>query len=127
MKKGFILLCFFICLFFSCETNNITNTSSLFLLKTSTGVTFNNSLEHTEMLNPYTYRNFYNGGGVAIGDIDNDGLPDVFFSGNQVKNQLYRNKGDLKFENISTSAGIESSLPVWCCLYGMSGGGGGGC
>ena len=73
------------------------------------GIDFVNTITETDELNILDYLYFYNGGGVAIGDIDNDGLPDVFFSGNQVKNQLYRNKGDLKFENISTSAGIEGN------------------
>ncbi|MEL6485281.1 MAG: VCBS repeat-containing protein, partial [Bacteroidota bacterium] len=73
------------------------------------GIDFVNTITETDELNILDYLYFYNGGGVAIGDIDNDGLPDVFFSGNQVKNQLYRNKGDLKFENISASAGIEGN------------------
>lgn len=72
-----------------------------------TGVSFTNTLTESDDLNILDYLYFYNGGGVAIGDINNDGLPDIFFSGNQVKNALYLNKGGLKFEDISESAGIQ--------------------
>lgn len=71
-----------------------------------TGVDFVNTLTTTEDLSILDYLYFYNGGGVSIGDINNDGLPDIFFTGNQVKNKLYLNKGDLNFEDISSSAGI---------------------
>ena len=71
-----------------------------------TGITFENTLTETEDLNILDYLYFYNGGGVAIGDINGDDLPDIFFSGNQVKNRLYLNKGDLTFEDISEKAGI---------------------
>lgn len=77
-----------------------------------TGIEFNNKLEYTEELNPYTFRNFYNGGGVGLGDINNDGLIDVFLSGNLVPNKLYINKGDFKFEDISAQSGIGSE-GVW--------------
>jgi len=74
---------------------------------TNTGITFSNDIVETEELNILDYLYFYNGGGVAIGDINNDNLPDIFFSGNQVNNKLYLNKGNLEFEDISTHAGIE--------------------
>lgn len=75
-------------------------------------ITFNNSLEYTEQLNPYTYRNFYNGGGVAIGDFNNDSLQDIFFTGNLVSNRLYLNKGGLYFDDITEQSGLISS-GVW--------------
>jgi hypothetical protein len=70
------------------------------------GVVFENSLKITEEINPYTYRNFFNGAGVAIGDVNNDGLEDIYFAGNQVSNKLYLNEGNLKFKDITTTAGV---------------------
>src|SRR5688572_21760207 len=72
-------------------------------------VTFENTLEPTDDFNIIDYLYFYNGGGVAIGDINSDGLPDLFFSGNQVKNKLYLNKGELKFEDITDKAGVAGN------------------
>lgn len=77
-----------------------------------TGVTFLNAIENEKDLNIFTYRNFYNGGGVAIGDINNDGLPDIYFTANQGPNKLYLNKGGLKFEDISSKANIEGTN-IW--------------
>ncbi|MCR9226229.1 MAG: VCBS repeat-containing protein [Flavobacteriaceae bacterium] len=74
-----------------------------------TGLDFTNTLTSTKDLSILDYLYFYNGGGVSIGDINNDGLPDIFFTGNQVKNKLYLNKGNLEFEDISSSAGIEGN------------------
>lgn len=74
-----------------------------------TGITFTNTLTPTDELSILDYLYFYNGGGVSIGDINNDGLPDIFFTGNQVKNKLYLNKGNLEFEDISATAGIEGN------------------
>ncbi|QBA65067.1 VCBS repeat-containing protein [Muriicola soli] len=87
------------------------NGGDLFKNPTSeeTGISFENTLIETDELNILDYLYFYNGGGVAIGDINGDTLPDIFFSGNQVKNKLYLNKGDLSFEDISADAGIEGN------------------
>ena len=74
-----------------------------------TGVDFVNTITETDDLNILDYLYFYNGGGVALGDINQDGFVDIFFSGNQVKNRLYLNKGDLKFEDISEQANISGN------------------
>ncbi len=77
-----------------------------------TGLDFNNDLPYTEEYNTYTYRNFYNGGGVALGDINNDGLLDVYFTGNIKDNKLFLNKGNWTFEDITSKAGVACQ-DVW--------------
>ena len=74
---------------------------------TQTGVGFVNQLAPTEKINILDYLYFYNGGGVSIGDINNDGLSDLYFVSNQGKNKLYLNKGNFKFEDITAKAGVE--------------------
>jgi enediyne biosynthesis protein E4 len=106
MKKGVVIFCILLFseTFFSCnEKKQLT----LFTLKNNTGINFINKVENTKDFNIFTYRNFYNGGGVAIGDINNDSLPDVFMTSNMEANKLYLNKGNFKFDDISTNAGIE--------------------
>tara|TARA_B100001094_G_scaffold271180_1_gene276356 strand:+ start:1069 stop:4353 length:3285 start_codon:yes stop_codon:yes gene_type:complete len=102
---------FLFIIFFSCSKRE---SNSLFELKKSsyTNVDFTNTLNYTEELNPYTYRNFYNGGGVGIGDFNNDSLPDIFFTGNLVSNKLYINKGDFVFDDVTDEAGLNSS-GIW--------------
>jgi hypothetical protein len=79
------------------------------LLPESTGVTFVNELPDDPEFNIFNYLNYYNGGGVAIGDIDNDGLPDIYFTSNLGPNRLYRNRGDYEFEDITERAGVAGS------------------
>ena len=74
-----------------------------------TGVKFSNDLAYDENFNIFTYRNYYNGGGVGLGDINNDGLIDIFFNSNLEKNRLYLNKGDFKFEDITDFAGVAGT------------------
>lgn len=71
-----------------------------------TGIDFTNSLEYTEEVNTYTFRNFYNGGGVGLGDFNNDSLPDIFFAGNLVGNKLYLNEGGFRFRDISATSNV---------------------
>lgn len=73
-----------------------------------TGIGFTNTVQDREDYNILTYRNFYNGGGVALGDINNDGLPDVFFTANLGESKLYLNKGNFMFKDITASTGIKS-------------------
>jgi hypothetical protein len=77
-------------LLYSCS--NHSENKQLFTLMKNTGIEFTNTVTDTKELNIINYRNFYNGGGVAIGDINNDGLPDVFFTANQTNNKLFLNK-----------------------------------
>ncbi|WOK08292.1 VCBS repeat-containing protein [Imperialibacter roseus] len=76
---------------------------------TSSGVTFRNDVDenYDNYFDNFAY--VYNGGGVGIGDINNDGLADIYFTGNEVPNKLYLNEGDLKFKDISQSAGVEGN------------------
>lgn len=75
----------------------------------STGVNFTNQLTFDQAFNIYTYRNFYNGGGVALGDVNNDGLIDIYFNSNQGSNKLFLNKGNLQFEDITEKAGVAGT------------------
>ncbi len=102
---SFIIIC-------SCTTDHVDESLFKKVPYSLSRINFKNNLEYTEELNPYTYRNFYNGGGVGIGDINNDSLPDIFFTGNLVSNKLYLNKGNFQFEDISKNAGIQSDN-VW--------------
>lgn len=74
----------------------------LFVLKKDSDLVFENRLTYSNDLNPYTYRNYYNGAGVGVGDFDHDGLDDIYFAGNQVDNKLFRNLGNFRFEDVTT-------------------------
>ncbi|WP_304236143.1 VCBS repeat-containing protein [Jiulongibacter sediminis] len=73
-----------------------------------TGIDFNNRVIENDSMNMLTFTNFYTGAGVGVGDINNDGLQDIFFGSNMESGRLYLNKGDLKFEDITNSAGVET-------------------
>ncbi len=97
-------------LFFNCEKEESKSTSKTVfetLEASNSGIDFTNTLTENDSLNYFTYSYIYMGGGVAVGDINNDGLKDVFFTGNQVSNKLYLNKGNLQFEDITENANIS--------------------
>jgi hypothetical protein len=117
MKK--VLYSFFIIIIIACNENQIiekNNTETIektYLFKAKkiaeTGIDFKNQITQDATLNILAYDYLFNGGGVAIGDINNDDLPDIVFTGNQVANKIYLNKGNLKFEDISVKAKINIS------------------
>ncbi len=91
------------------------NKNQLFtaLDKSNTNINFQNTLFEDGPLNVANYIYFYNGGGVSIGDINNDGLQDILFTGNMVRNRLYLNKGNFTFEDITTQSGVADKQG-WC-------------
>ncbi|MBK6266390.1 VCBS repeat-containing protein [Marivirga sp. S37H4] len=93
------------------KIENIPKTETLFQLLDSsqTGINFTNTVINKDKFNIFTYRNFYNGGGVGIIDINNDGLKDIVFTGNQVPNKLYLNEGNMQFKDITVSSGFNIS------------------
>jgi len=97
-------------IFFSCGKGQ--NETAVFELvdASDSGVDFENKVVNREDFNIFTYRNFYNGGGVAVGDINNDGLADIYFTANMGDNKLYLNKGNFKFEDITVKAGVAESM-----------------
>jgi len=100
--KAVIAACVILCL--SCERKPQTLYSPVAPFKS--GIDFNNTIAEDDTANIVDYYYVYNGGGVAIGDINNDGLPDIFFTGNQVPSRLYLNRGNLKFEDITEKAHV---------------------
>ena len=115
-----------VCVLFSCDTKSRKkNVNASFekdvdvpfekLSSDYTGINFKNTispnLESSENLFDYDY--FYNGSGVGIADINNDGLKDIIFTANQEENKLYLNKGNLKFEEITNLSGINSENKSW--------------
>jgi hypothetical protein len=74
-----------------------------------TGIQFSNRVAENDTMNILAFEYVYNGGGVALGDFNNDSLPDVYFTGNTVDNKLYLNKGDFKFEDVTKQAGVAGT------------------
>ncbi len=136
MKKLVVLI---VLLSMSCAKETLIDLPLFDIKDSSCGILFENNLEYTETFNPYTYRNFYNGAGVAIGDINNDGLNDIYFTGNMVDNKLFLNEGNWKFKDITEKAGVacpniwstgvtfadvngDGLLDIYVCKSGMPGG-----
>ncbi len=88
------------------STDSSATPMPLFSKVTTSGVNFTNTLTYDEEFNIFTYRNFYNGGGVGLGDVNNDGLADIYLISNQQQNKLYLNKGNLNFEDVTDKAGV---------------------
>lgn len=103
-----ILLLLIISIIFSCKKEK---TLFQLLPASSTDIDFKNTIVENDSLNALKFEYIYNGGGVGVGDFNKDGLQDVFFAGNQVSGKLYLNKGDLKFEDITSVSGIQT--PHW--------------
>jgi enediyne biosynthesis protein E4 len=103
------LLLILIIAVYACACSKSNDQESMFRLlqPEETGILFNNQIEETDSFNILTEEYIYNGGGVGIADFNNDGLSDIFFSGNQVPNKLYLNEGDFKFTDITEKAGIN--------------------
>lgn len=129
MKKVFLLLVLVI-ITFSCQNNTekpkakSSDKASKFYLQSQpnklTGINFKNTVNETATLNYLKYESIYNGAGVAIGDINNDGLPDIYFAGNSSDDKLYLNKGDFEFEDISTKSGINLHAKGWSTGVNMT-------
>jgi hypothetical protein len=108
MKYYLILVSFFFIARSSCKKKTLFEQIS----SSASGITFINKIVETDSINPVTLLNVYNGGGVGIGDFNNDGLQDIYFIGNQVSNRLYLNRGNMKFEDVTKEAGV-SGLGGW--------------
>jgi enediyne biosynthesis protein E4 len=109
MTLRFLFLSIISITFLSCKDNTLFTKIDA----SDSGIQFSNRIIENDSINILDFEYVYNGSGVGIADFNKDGLQDVFFSGNQVANKLYLNKGDFKFDDISSKAGIEASNR-WC-------------
>jgi enediyne biosynthesis protein E4 len=114
INKGLSLLILAILTLTSCEQSQkegklAGNQMFELLTEKKTGISFVNEIKDQEDFNILTFRNYYNGGGVSIGDVNNDGLNDIYFSSNMGQNKLYLNRGNLSFEDVTEKAGVSGS------------------
>ena len=105
-SRTLTIACIFVILS-ACEGDRKESTLFFKVPPHKSGVDFENVLTNSDDFNIIEYLYFYNGGGVALGDINNDGLPDIYFSSNQGSNKLYLNKGNFVFEDVTAKAGVE--------------------
>ncbi|MHA4894487.1 VCBS repeat-containing protein [Pedobacter sp. PWIIR3] len=110
--------CFLLAFIFFLSCNNTHNNQTENTLFTTlpsekTHIEFNNVITEDPHANVMSYQYFYNGGGVAVGDLNNDGLDDIYFSGNMTPAKLYLNKGKMEFEDITAKAGFDEFEPSW--------------
>jgi enediyne biosynthesis protein E4 len=101
---------------YSCKEKNTLFTQ---IESEHSGITFANNLLVKDTSNVLDNEFFYNGGGVAVGDVNNDGLQDIYFTGNQVQNKLYLNQGNLKFKDITVSSGAQKKEGMWASGVSM--------
>ena len=116
MRKHLFLILLSAIVFIRCNTSGDNkNQNALFTLLPSgkTNIDFNNELKEDEDNNVLSYQYFYNGGGVAIGDVNNDGLQDIYFSGNMTDDKLYLNKSNLEFDDITKATGVAGRSNSW--------------
>ncbi|NGP76614.1 VCBS repeat-containing protein [Balneolaceae bacterium YR4-1] len=106
LKRLLLLSIISLFAFSGCQTDSVNRTLFSELPPEQTGIEFSNDLTFSQDFNIYRYRNFYNGGGVGVGDFNNDGLPDLYFTSNMQENRLYLNDGDLSFTDITAKAGV---------------------
>jgi len=102
--KIFYCAFFFFCVLIFCSCKKHTLFQEI--PPSHSNIHFVNKITENDTINPLDVTNIYNGGGIGIGDFNNDGLPDIYFSGNMVPNRLYLNKGDFEFEDITEKAGV---------------------
>lgn len=108
--KRFLALLLGLVSLFSCEEKTTTQNQKIFeaISPTHSSIDFSNDLIVNDSINFFKYGYYYMGGGVSIGDVNGDGLQDIYFTGNRVENKLYLNKGNLQFEDITEVAGVTA-------------------